>query len=203
MKELLKAILAGMIIGVGGAIYLAMENHVVGAVLFCIGLLVIYMFGWNLYTGKVCYISERPLSYLKLVGISFIGNWIGALGTGYLFRITKLSRLVPVAEQVAGGKLADNYFSAFIMAIGCGLMIYVAVVGYETIADFGRYFVLILPIVVFTLVGFEHVVADMFYFSMANVWDLHACIYTLVVALGNMVGGMMVPVLKKVYEIKK
>lgn len=190
-----------MMIGIGGSTYLAMENHVVGAILFCIGLMVIYQFNWNLYTGKVCYISEQPPAYLKLVGISLIGNWIGALGIGYLFRITKLSRLIATAEQVSAAKLSDNYFSAFIMAIGCGLMIYIAITGFQTASDdFGRYLMLIVPIVVFTLVGFEHVVANMFYFSMANVWSIPTLLYTLVVAVGNLVGGMMIPVLKKCYE---
>ena len=41
MKCLVKSIIAGVMIGIGGTVYLSVENKVVGSVLFAIGLFAI------------------------------------------------------------------------------------------------------------------------------------------------------------------
>ena len=41
MKHLIKSILAGIMIAIGGTIYLSLENKMVGAFLFAIGLFII------------------------------------------------------------------------------------------------------------------------------------------------------------------
>ena len=57
MKEkfriLLRAVAAGIMISIGGTIYLTLENKMVGAFLFSIGLFAICAYGLNLYTGKI------------------------------------------------------------------------------------------------------------------------------------------------------
>ena len=45
----LKSILAGLFIGIGGIAYLSVENKVVGAALFAVGLFTICTLGYNLY----------------------------------------------------------------------------------------------------------------------------------------------------------
>lgn len=197
MKDLVKSILGGMAISFGGIAYLSNENHVIGATLFSLGLFMIYLFDWNLYTGKACYIVTSPPSHMKLVGIAFLGNLIGTTGMAYLLRLTKLKSLIPVAEGIAEYKLKNTSFSGFILGIGCGIMMYVAVIGYKSIHDCGKYLILIFPIVVFTLSGYEHVVANMFYFSMANVWSVPVFIYLLIVGLGNMLGCSFIPLTEK------
>ncbi|SNT28506.1 Putative transposase, partial [Anaerovirgula multivorans] len=75
MKTLIKAIMGGIAISMGGIIYLTLENHIVGSLLFSIGLFTIYTFGLHLYTGKICYImSEKPV-YLFTVLTVYIGNY--------------------------------------------------------------------------------------------------------------------------------
>ncbi len=202
-KELLKSILAGMAVSFGAVGYLTQENHVVGGILFCLGLMVIYLFGWNLYTGKACYIVEKGRAIIPLLFNALLGNLIGAVATGYLFRMVKLKKLIPIGEEVVAGKLATDYFSGFVMAIGCGVMIYFAIYGYHKNTDgFGRYFSLCLPVVFFIVLGCEHVVANMFYVSFANAWNLHAVSYLTVVAVGNLVGCAFIPVMKLLYEEK-
>lgn len=194
MCNLVKSILAGIAIAFGGIAYLSVDDSIMGAFLFSLGLNMIYLFNWNLYTGKACYILDNKPSYLGQLGITFIGNLIGTVSMGYIIQLTKLSKLVPKAQYVAEAKLASNLPAAFILAIGCGMMMYVAVIGYKTVtSDVGKYLTLIMPIVVFTISGFEHVVANMFYFSVANVWDLSSFVFLIVVALGNMVGCMAFP----------
>jgi formate transporter len=197
-KTFIRAIMAGIAISIGGTAYLSMENHVVGAFLFSIGLFTIYTFGLDLYTGKVCYIPNRELAFLKTVLVVLIGNAVGTVGTGYLIRFTKLSKLVDHTVEVVYAKLSDDLFSTFIMAIFCGLLMCIAVMGYQTIRDgVGKYLSLILPVMVFILSGYEHSIANMFYYSMANAWNIKALIYIIVIVLGNMLGGALLPFIKK------
>jgi len=191
--------MAGGGIRVGGMIYLRAENHVVGAFLFSLGLFTIYTFGLDLYTGKVCMILNKPLKFLGTVLIVYLGNAVGTVGTGYILRATKQSQYLEHASEVVAGKLADNLFSTFIMAIMCGLLMCIAVLGFLNIKDgVGKYLALIMPIMVFILSGYEHSIADMFYFSFANVWGGKALLYINVIALGNLVGGCILPLVTKV-----
>ncbi|WP_033164508.1 formate/nitrite transporter family protein [Clostridium sp. KNHs205] len=199
MKTFIRAVMAGVAISVGGMIYLRAENHVVGAFLFSLGLFTIYTFGLDLYTGKVCMILNKPLKFLGTVLIVYLGNAVGTVGTGYILRATKQSQYLEHASEVVAGKLADNLFSTFIMAIMCGLLMCIAVLGFLNIKDgVGKYLALILPIMVFILSGYEHSIADMFYFSFANVWGGKALLYINVIALGNLVGGCILPLVTKV-----
>ncbi|MCD8045811.1 MAG: formate/nitrite transporter family protein [Clostridiales bacterium] len=50
---------------------------------------------------------------------------------------------------------------------------------------------------VFILCGFEHCVADMFYFSVAGVWSGQAVLRLLVISAGNAVGAVIFPLVRK------
>ena len=52
------------------------------------------------------------------------------------------------------------------------------------------YISLYLGVVVFIICGFEHCVANMFYFTLAGVWSIETIKYLLVMTLGNAVGGI-------------
>ena len=52
LKILVSAILAGFCIGLGGMLFLALDNKVVGASLFSTGLFVICTSGFHLFTGN-------------------------------------------------------------------------------------------------------------------------------------------------------
>lgn len=201
MKDFIKAILGGIAISLGGTIYLTLENHIAGAFLFSIGLFTIYTFGFNLYTGKVCYIVNEELHFFKTILIVYLGNVVGTVGIGYLFRQTKLAKLIDHTAKMVDLKLSDTLFSTFIMAIMCGMLMSIAVIGFQTVKDsVGKHIALILPIMVFILSGYEHSIADMFYFSMADVWNAKAILYIVVISLGNMVGGCIIPLSTKVFN---
>ena len=55
----------------------------------------------------------------------------------------------------------------------------------------GKYLSLFLGVMVFILSGFEHSVADMFYFWMAGNWAGDAIIRLIVITLGNAAGGII------------
>lgn len=201
MKTFMKAIIAGIAISAGGVIYLTLDNHIAGSLLFSIGLFTIYTFGFNLYTGKVCYIVNEKPSYLLNVLIVYIGNFVGTVGTGYIFRHTKLAKLADHTAEIVNGKLSDTLFSTFIMAVMCGIMMCIAVIGYQTIKDSaGKYLSLILPIMVFILSGYEHSIADMFYFTMGDAWNEKAFLYIIIISLGNLAGGSLIPFAKKCFN---
>ena len=56
---------------------------------------------------------------------------------------------------------------------------------------------------VFILAGFEHCVANMFYFSVANLWSLRTVLYLLVMTAGNMVGGLIPEMVRRVSAPQK
>ena len=58
LKKILSGISAGVCICLGGAVFLACENRIAGAILFSVALLCICMKGYALFTGKVGYIPE-------------------------------------------------------------------------------------------------------------------------------------------------
>ena len=62
LRVLALAVLAGMAIGIGGVLYLTLENKVVGALMFTVGLYAICAHGLNLFTGKVGYLVNKPVS---------------------------------------------------------------------------------------------------------------------------------------------
>ena len=77
MKDFIKSVLAGIMIGIGGTIYLSIDNKVVGASLFGIGLFMIVIYGFNLYTGKIGYLVDNfNFKYIKMLVITLIGNFI-------------------------------------------------------------------------------------------------------------------------------
>ena len=77
LNYLIKGIYAGIVIGIGGIAYLAIQNKIVGSFIFSVGLLTVCMYSLNLYTGKVGYILVNKVSYILELLISLIGNFIG------------------------------------------------------------------------------------------------------------------------------
>ena len=51
---------------------------------------------------------------------------------------------------------------------------------------------------VFILSGFEHSIADMYYFALARIFTLEAAVYIALVVLGNTAGSLIIPLLMKI-----
>ena len=204
VKSCLKAVAGGIAVGFGGIVYLSVEDPVAGAFLFSIGLFAIYAFGFNLYTGKVCYIPNKKPAYLIGVAVVLGGNTIGTVLMGYAVRLSRLRALLPHVEQMVEKKLSDTLLSVFIMAVFCGVMMSIAVLGYQTLThSTGKYLALILPVMVFILSGFEHSVADLFYITAAGQWSGASLLFVAVVTFGNAIGGMLIPLLVRLTDGKK
>lgn len=202
MKDFIKSVLAGIMIGIGGTIYLSLDNKVVGASLFGIGLFMIVIYGFNLYTGKIGYLVDNfNFKYIKMLVITLIGNFIGTFFVGYIFKFTRIYSLIhDKAKLLVNVKLDDSLVSILILAFFCGILMYLAVNTYKENKDISKYLGVFLGVIVFILCGFEHCIANMYYFSVANIWNLNTLLYLLIMILGNSLGGMLVPLCNKVIK---
>ena len=202
-KILVRGILAGVMISIGGTIYLVCESKMLGAFLFSIGLYAICSFGLNLYTGKIGYVIENKPKYLIELLFTLIGNLIGTIGCGYLLFLTRQGgKLRKAAATISVTKLNDNLLSIFILAIFCGIIMYLAVDLFKRLTDFGKYMGIFMGITVFILAGFEHCVANMYYFSAANMWGWKTILYVFIMIIGNSVGSILLALGMK-YGLKK
>ena len=194
LADFLYAVLAGMAIALGGAVFLALDNKILGALFFTVGLFTVCVNGFNLFTGKVGYAPDnhfRP-AYLLFLLLVWLGNLAGTWLVASLLSLTRLA--VPFAEKAATlctVKLADGPLSIFILAVFCNVLMYIAVEGFRSNGhELGKYLGLFFGVSVFILCGFEHCVANMFYFSMAGLWgQAHTWVWLLIMTLGNAVGG--------------
>jgi formate/nitrite transporter FocA (FNT family) len=138
--------------------------------------------------------ENKPTYLLFLLNV-WLGNLLGTFLVANLLRLTRIgAALNEKAAALCATKLADSPLSIFVLAIFCNILMYIAVDGFKNNPhEFGKYLGLFFGVSVFILCGFEHCVANMFYFSMAGVWDLHTFIWLLIMTAGNMVGGVILP----------
>lgn len=198
LKTLVSAILAGLCIGFGGIVFLSIENKIIGSLFFTVGLFSVCSFKLHLFTGKVCYVFENGLRYALELPVILIGNLIG---TGIAAVAVSLTRINGISERAAAlceTKVNDSLLSLYILGILCNIFIYIAVDGFNNAPhEIGKYLSLFFGVTVFILSGFEHCVADMFYFSVSHTWGARAIISIVVITAGNSVGGIIFPLCRK------
>lgn len=202
IEILIKSILAGIMIGIGGTIYLSLDNKIVGSILFAIGLFIIVVYSFNLYTGKIGYlINNFNKKYIRELIITLIGNFIGTLFVGFILKYTRIYTMISEkAKTLADIKLNDTLISILILSLFCGILMYLAVNTYKEVKDTGKYLAVFLGVIVFILCGFEHCIANMYYFSVSSTWSLNTLLYLLVMILGNSLGGILIPLCNKVIK---
>lgn len=195
-------------VSIGGIVYLSCESKYLGAMLFSLGLYTIIQFGFYLFTGKVGYIVNKGVKYIPEVLIILLGNGIGTAVTAFLIRQTRFGDgISEKAFNIMEGKLGDNPLSAFILAVFCGMLMYIAVenaaISRKTNSDTAIVAGTVLPILTFILCGFNHCIADMFYLFVSGNYRSEVFVYFLMAILGNAVGGMTLPVIRKLGELNK
>ena len=202
IEILIKSILAGIMIGIGGTIYLSLDNKIVGSILFAIGLFIIVVYSFNLYTGKIGYlINNFNKKYIRELIITLIGNFIGTFFVGFVLRYTRIyTSISDKAKGLVDIKLNDTLISILILSFFCGILMYLAVNTYKEVKDIGKYLAVFLGVIVFILCGFEHCIANMYYFSVSYTWSLNTLLYLLVMILGNSLGGILIPLCNKVIK---
>ena len=199
LKTLLGGILAGISISIGGTVFLSLDDKVLGAVFFTVGLFTVCTFGFDLFTGKVCYVFERDRDYAVGLPVMWAGNFAGAWLTATAERLTRVGpALQEKAASMCAVKAGDSLLSLFILGILCDILIYIAVDGFnKNPHEVGKYLSLFFGVTVFILCGTEHCVADMYYFSVAGMWNGRTLLCLLVITLGNAFGGVLLPLMRK------
>ena len=177
----IKAIYAGFMIGIGGIIYLAVENKIIGALLFSFGLSTIVVQGFYLFTGKIGFVKKRTELIDMLITI--IGNYIGSLIAAVL---ANAAHLGIDSSALVSKKLNNSVLNIFLLSAFCGVLMFLAIDSYNKTKNI---IFVIAPVVIFILSGFEHSVANMFYFNLAGSFNLKTFGYILVMLAGNAVGS--------------
>ena len=206
LKTFIFAVMAGISISIGCAAFLMVgaESKIAGALFFTVGLFIILNFDFNLFTGKVCFALDNKPTYILRLVIIWLGNFAGAVVAAYALSLTRLSALSVYCASIVAVKMNDSLVSLFILGILCNILIFIAVYGYKNFDNkLAGMLALFFGVSVFVLCGFEHCVADMFYYSFAGEWSWQMILRLLIITLGNIVGGLLIPAVIKITGFKK
>lgn len=172
---------------------------ILGSILFTFGLFFIVQYGLSLYTGKLGYTFSNPPRYVIDTLIpTLVGNFSGTLLCSLLLRATKIfDKIQSAAAQIWQAKIDDSLVSSFVLAFFCGLLMYLAVDNSRAAQGIMKLYGIIIPVVVFIMCGFNHSIADSFYFWTANIFNLRSVVYLGIVIVGNFLGGITFPLVIK------
>ena len=190
-------IIAGVFIGIAGTVYLAMPIPALGAFLFGFGLLTILCNNFKLFTGAVGYLASQgrnTFAYLFTLLLIWGGNLVGCFAVGSavrMSRVAEMSGIVAKAANLCTIKSADSLTSLLILAFFCGILMYLAVDTFKRdLPPVIRMTNVFLCVMVFIISGFEHCIANMYYYSVAGMWSWSNLGVILWMTLGNALGGM-------------
>ena len=131
----------------------------------------------------------RMTPALSMAFLGLAGNFLGTLLMGWLLSAA-LPQLRDAALAACEKRLTQLPMQTLLRGFFCGVLMYTAVWIYrEKKTALGILFC----IPVFILAGFEHSIADMFYFSLAGLFNARVLAFLLLVVLGNSLGGMFIP----------
>jgi formate transporter len=218
-KALVAGFLAGAYIALAGLLAITvsagLDPKIWGTVptliagsVFALGLILVVIAGSELLTGNMALVPlaiYRGRAGLKQLFTNFtwvlIGNLLGSLFVAYFLAVQSgvvtaelpLERLAKIATAKG---IEETEWQIFLRALGCNWLVCLAVwmaLAAEDIA--GKVLAIFFPIMAFVAMGFDHVVANMFFLPaaiFANVPELgwgDALHNWLFAFLGNLVGA--------------
>lgn len=195
VKTIFGAVSAGIMIAIGGSVFLSCDSKYVGAVLFSVALLCICYLGYYLFTGKIGYLAnDFSKNNILNLSVGLAVNLIVTFLLGLLISFA-IPNLLDKAYIMCTAKLDQTFLITFIRAVFCGVLMYTAV---EIFKEKKTPLGIIFCIPVFILCGFEHSIADMFYFGVSGIFTIKILTFELAAVLGNTVGGLILPLLSKI-----
>lgn len=227
VKLFLLGILAGIFIGIGATGYeIAVATFgggigkFAGAFLFPAGLALVLLAGSELFTGNCLLVIPLLEGEVTLTGVIkswicvYLGNFAGSVILAFLIAFGHTPSLLDgglleVIMSIAAGKVGLSFGDAFLRGIVCNVIVCLAVwMSFAGKTVTGKIAGLYLPIVIFVLGGFEHSIANMYYFMVAifsnAVYDMGNTAVTLgaaltknllPVTLGNLIGGASIGII--------
>ena len=222
---LIRAFMAGATLALAAvfAITVAMKtgSPVLGAVLFPVGFIMLYLMKFDLLTGvftlvPLALLDKRPGvtfgSVMRNWGLVFLGNLGGALMVAFMMAFiftygfntdggAIAAKVSSIGEARTIGYSAHGtggWFTVFIRGMLCNWMVSMGVVGamISTSAT-GKMAAMWMPIMLFFYMGFEHSIVNMFLFPFSMIMGGDFTILDYVVwnelptVLGNLVGGFV------------
>ena len=217
-KMMTLAILGGAFIALG-ALYFALVtsdttltyalSRVIGGVVFSLGLVLVVVAGAELFTGNNLLVmawADGKITSRQLLrdwAIVFVGNALGALAIVALAIAAGLGDLnghavARHAVQIATAKAALPFGQALAAGILCNILVCLAIwlaMAGRTVID--KIAAIVLPISAFVAAGFEHSVANFFFFGLGAIYSwgvpvidaLGIAKNLVAVTLGNLIGG--------------
>ena len=175
-----KSFFAGILIGLGACGYLALGG-LPAAIIFAFGLIGVVLSGSLLYTGRAGVMKLSETGSLVMI---WLFNILACILLGLLM-MSLGGEPVERAQTAVAGRLAQGPWRSFLRAVGCGLIIDIAVWMYRTTKN-------ILPVLfgvpLFIVCGFYHSIADVVYLVAAWKWSPDILWYYPVIVLGNYAG---------------
>ncbi len=179
------AVLAGAFIALGAAAYTMVmtgtdisygPSRLLGGVVFSLGLILVVVGGAELFTGNALMVMaavDRLISPADLARnwtIVYVGNFAGALGVAYMIWLSGILQgaMAELAVAIADKKFAMTWMEAFVRGILCNILVCLAV--WLTLAArtvIGKIMAIIWPVSSFVLLGFEHSIANMYFFPQS------------------------------------
>ena len=128
ISTLISSFISGILIAIGGVVYLSCESRYIGAIAFAVGLFFIVEGGFKLYTGTIGYAIDNTKGDNLMLPIIVIGNFLGTFFVSGIIHLTRIFASVSIkANDLVAVKLNDSWFSVLILAIMCGMLIYLGV----------------------------------------------------------------------------
>lgn len=180
------SIAAGIFIGLSAYLSLLINNQYISALAFSFGLLFISLLRMNLFTGKVGFATNLndTITLLEML----IWNIIGIYFISIILRLTTNANIVfEKCVELSQLKLSENIFSYFTESILCGMLMFLAVMSFSI---YKHYICIVLPVFVFITCGFEHSIANSFYYIFSNNF-LNSMPYLFINIIGNAIGSLL------------
>lgn len=218
LKQLLLGILGGLFIAFGAnASIVVMQNlmginlgiaKLLGACVFPVGLILITLTESELFTGNnllILAVYDKKINFCSLLKswiAVYFGNFIGSFLLGFMVVKSGIltANTFALVHSTAQAKIDLTFTEAFIRGICCNILVVLAVwlaTGAKDVTS--KMLSCFFPVMIFVLSGFEHSIANMYYFSAAHIsgfpfsWQQIILTNLLPVTLGNMLGGIIIP----------
>ena len=211
----LLGMLAGAFIGLGAMGFTLVASDItlgpaaarlLGGLTFSLGLILVVVAGAELFTGNnllaMAWASGR-LSTLELLrnwAVVCVANFVGAAGLALLVWLSGHGALDQGAVgrtvvRIAAAKAELPWVEAFFRGVLCNVLVCMAVwmaIGGRSVTD--KVLAIVFPITAFVAAGFEHSIANMYFFPLAMMLGAPLgatdMLHNLVpVIAGNIVGG--------------
>ena len=203
LKVFLFGIFAGLAIGLGSLAFTVVSAYlpsIVGKIfasaLFSVGLILVCVLGLQLYTGKIGVVfddREKMAENAINLPIMLVGHAIGAFALGILCHFI-FKGIPTVADKIVAisvGKTSSEM--VLLEGIFCGALVYIAVYLFKNLQNYAMKIIgIITAVTLFVYCGFQHCIANMFYFGMAFNWNIDMLWNLLIVILTNSVGALLV-----------